>query len=415
MTQPATDTAAAGTTPPGRAWMSRTVLVLGAASLLTDVATEMIVPLMPLFIGMLGGGAIALGLLEGLAEATASTLKLFAGRWSDRLDRRRPFVVVGYSLASAVRPLVALTTAVWQVVAIRMLDRVGKGLRTSPRDALIARSVPADQKARAFSLHRAMDHTGAVIGALLAALAVWLLTDASDPQAAVRTVFWLTIIPGALAISVVTFGVRELDAPAPKKAPEPTHAHAGGTAKPYRLSAFLLPLALFTLGNASDIFLLMKAVEVQAPAYTLPLLWAALHVVKTAASVPGGWVADRLGHRRTIGAGWLFYAGVYVAFAFVTTPMAVLVLCLLYGIYHGLTEGPEKALVAGLAPADKQGTAFGWYHFTLGMLSLAASVIFGVLWEVNHNADVAFLTSAALAVLATVSLWWLGRGSDRNP
>lgn len=380
-------------------WRNRNVVMLGVVSLLTDIASEMVIPLLPFFLTTtLGAGALALGWIEGLADASASVLKLFSGRWADRLGRNRPLVLAGYAISSAVRPLVATATAAWHVLAVRVTDRAGKGIRTSPRDALIAGSVESRAHATAFALHRAMDHTGAVLGPLLAA--GFLAFVSQD----LRVLFWLTAIPGAAAVLVLWLGVRETATP--ERLPE-DRTSAAATEPPgeanRRLVRFLVPLGLFTLGNASDVFLLLKAGGARAPLTTLPLLWMGLHVVKTAASVPGGRLADRVGRPRVIAAGWIFYAAVYAGFAFAESQPAIWGLFLVYGLYHGLTEGAEKALVAQIAPPRKRGTAFGRYHFTLGMLTLAASVLFGAIWELAGS-RAAFLTSAALAVVAVMAL-----------
>lgn len=389
---------------PRRSWLTRNVLVLGLVSLLTDAASEMIIPLLPLFLtGTLGASAVALGLIEGLADFVAAVLKLLSGRWADRLGKNRPFVLAGYGLASTVRPFVALAVAPWHVLAVRVLDRTGKGLRTSPRDALIAASVEPDQRGAAFGLHRAMDHVGAVIGPLVAA--AYLVGTSGD----LRTLFWLSAIPGAAAVLLVATAVREEGREGASDAALEDEASAGPADPPEpvrppgELRRFLLPLGLFTLGNASDVFLLLKAGAERAPIVTLPLLWVGLHVVKAVASVPGGKLADRWGRRRTIAVGWLLYAAIYLGFAAADTPAAVAALFVVYGVYHGLTEGPEKALVAELAPRGRTGTAFGWYHLVLGVLSLTASVLFGGLWT-TFGDGVAFTTSAGLALVAVGAL-----------
>jgi MFS family permease len=391
----ATPTPADEAPPPRRAGWTRNVILLGVVSLLTDTATEMVIPLLPVFLGTLGAGALALGWIEGLADAVASILKLVSGRWSDRMGKRRPLVLAGYGLASVVRPFIALAASAWHVLAVRVLDRVGKGLRTSPRDALIAASVDPEHRAAAFGLHRAMDHTGAVIGPLVAA--AFLLAWPED----LRTLFWLTAIPGALAVTVLLLGVREAE-PAPVSTAPVAPAVRGDR----RLLRLLVPLGLFTLGNASDLFLLLKAGATRSPLVTLPLLWVGLHIVKAAASIPGGRLADRWGRTRTILVGWTFYAAIYAGFAFADDQATVWTLFVAYGLYHGLTEGAERALVAELVPKAKWGGGFGWYHLTLGLLTLLASVVFGGLWEA-FGSQTAFLSSAGLALLAVPCLAWL--------
>ena len=369
----------------------RNVLILGFVSFFTDVASEMVIPLLPIFLtSVLGATALAVGWIEGLADATASLLKLLSGRWSDRLGRRRPLVIAGYTLSSIVRPFIALAASAWHVLLVRVVDRIGKGIRTSPRDALLAASAPPELHASAFGLHRAMDHLGAVVGPLCAA--GFLAFVSQD----LRTLFWLTAIPSAAAVLVVVVAVRE-----PPALSTPPPARASGSSR--RLLRLLVPLGLFTLGNASDVFLLLKAGAERAPLTTLPLLWMGLHVVKVLASLAGGRLADRWDRRWTIVVGWLFYAAIYAGFAFADDPFVVAALFLAYGIYHGLTEGAERALVAELVPAVRWGSGFGWYHLTLGALALAASVLFGALWT-RFGSHVAFLTSAALAVLAAIAL-----------
>lgn len=379
------------------AWLGQTVVALGFVSLFTDIATEMVMPLLPVFLTVvLGAGPMALGLIEGAAEATSSLLKILAGRWSDRTGRRRPLVVAGYSLSSVVRPLIALATTPGQVLAVRLGDRVGKGLRSSPRDALIASTVPPERHASAFGFHRAMDHIGALIGPLIAFLVLRFWTDD------LRTLFWLSAIPGALAVATVLTFVKEAPSAPEETAaqhqrvtPETSNSHHGGALRP-----LLLPLALFTLGNASDLFLLLRVSETHAPITALPLLWMALHAVKATTSAAGGRLADAVGRRTVLIAGWLVYAAIYAGFAFAESQPLMVVLFLLYGLHHGLTEPAEKSLVAELAPARRRGSAFGWYHAVLGIGSLAASLLFGFLWQ-RYDSSVAFLTGAALALAAT--------------
>ncbi len=380
---------------PARSWRARNVVLLGFVSLLTDVASEMIIPLLPFFLtSVLGAGALALGWIEGAADGTASILKLVAGRLSDRSGRRTPLVRGGYAIASVARPLVAFATHPWHVLAVRVTDRIGKGLRSSPRDALIADSVVPEQRAAAFSLQRAMDHTGAVLGPLFAAAFLsWWSTD-------LRTLFLISAIPGAAAVLVLVVGVREAATPVP---PRQVPRGEGAAGERGTLLRLLVPLGLFTLGNASDVFLLLKAGAERASLTTLPLLWMALHIVKVAASLFGGRVADRWGRTNTIVSGWVFYALVYVGFAAATSQESIWLLFGAYGVYYGLTEGPERALVAELVPRGRFGSGFGWYYLTLGLLTVLASILFGGLWEL-YGSRVAFLVSAALALVAAVCL-----------
>lgn len=384
--------------PVAGSWLSRNVVALGLISLLTDIASDAVIPLLPVFLISLGGGAMLLGWIEGVAEAVSSVLKLLVGRWSDRVGKSRPFVVAGYAISSLAKPLLALVLIPAHVLGVRVADRVGKGLRTSPRDALIAASVRPDQRGAAFGLHRAMDHAGAVIGPLCAAgFLLWISDD-------LRLLFWLTAIPGVLVIIAALFGVREVPRP-PVEPKTPGPADHG-------LARFLVPLGLFTLAKASEVFLILKlmgeSVGESLQLATFPLVWVGLHVVKMVCAVPGGKLADRWGKRRMIGVGWLLFAGVYAALAFTQDRIWIGALLGLYGVYSGLTEAAEKALVADVVPRNRQGAAFGWYHLTLGLLALAASALFGTLWQVV-SARAAFLTSAGLAVVALAMLMTLGR------
>ena len=374
------------------AWLSRNVLALGLVSLLTDIASEMALPFLPLFLTTtLGASALALGTIEGAADSLAALLKLVSGRLTDRFGRARRWVLSGYLLSSLARPLLGVTLSPWHVLGVRLADRTGKGLRTSPRDVLLAAAAPAESRARAFSFHRAMDHTGAVIGPLVAlAIVTWVSAD-------LRVLFWLTAIPGALAVLAIVFGVRELA--------QAKRDHASSTVTLWPSAAlvrFLVPFAFFTLGNARDAFLWLKVGASRAPLMTLPLLWMALHVTKVASSLAGGYLADRFGRRRTIAAGWALYAAIYFGFAHTHDPVLVAVLFVVYGLYHGLAEGPTKALIAELAPRGR-GTAFGWYNAVEGALALPASRLFGFLWYRFGDA-VAFTAGAGLAAMALVTL-----------
>lgn len=378
-----------------RSRLPRTVILLGIVSLLSDAGSDMIVPLLPAFLTVaLGGGAMALGWIEGIADTIASLLKLFAGQWADRVGRYRPFVVAGYTLSAIAKPFVALAAAPWHVIAVRATDRTGKGLRTSPRDALLAAAVPQERHGEAFGFHRAMDHAGAVIGPLVAILLLLFVTTE------LRTIFWLAAIPGALSIAFLFF--VPVDEAPPRIATQVRLSWRAS--RPGRtLARFLVPLAVFALGNASDLFLLLKASTHDAPLYTLPLLWLALHVVKAVSSLYAGRLSDRIGALPTIISGWIVYAAVYGALAFAESQVAIVALCIVYGLYHGLTEGAEKALVARLSPEDERGASFGWYHLTVGLCALPASVIFGTIWEL-YGSRSAFLFGAALAALACILL-----------
>lgn len=374
-----------------RSRLGRNVVALGLVSLLTDFSSEMIYPLLPVFLtAVLGAGPAALGIIEGVAETTASLLKLFSGAWSDRLGKRKPLVVAGYALSTAARPLVGVAAAWGHVLAIRFADRIGKGVRTSPRDALVAASVAPDDRGRAFGLQRAMDHLGAVLGPL-AAFA--LLAGAGLSY---RHVFLLSVIPGLAAVAALLFLVREPDAPAP--------VHAGGRLRDGRLPPgfrrYLLIVCLFTLGNASDAFLILRAVDAGVPVAYVPLLWGAFHVVKSSLSTPAGILSDRRNRKTLIAGGWLVYAACYGGWAFARGPAAVVGLFLAYGLFAAATEGAERALVADFVPPERRGTAFGWFHLAVGLSALPASVLFGIIWG-RYGAPAAFGVSACLALAAS--------------
>jgi MFS family permease len=409
--------------------LPRAVIALGVVSLLTDVSSEMIYPLLPAFLVTLGAGGAFVGLVDGLAETVAAFLKLGSGYWADRLRRNKPLVVVGYVLAALARPLVAVARVPWHVLAIRTTDRIGKGLRSSPRDAMLAAAAPPGRRGAAFGFHRAMDHAGALVGPLVA----YALIEAAGLGH--RAVFALAAIPGFLAVYILIRHVREPDPPtspsaeslpsavagvggslprgsdsAPAESLPSAVAGVGGSLPrgsddrlPPRFFAVLGCLALFTLGNASDLFLLLRAHELGVPATAAPLLWALLHAVKSGLSTPFSTLSDRLGRKRVILAGWGVYALAYAGFAVATAEWHAWALFVLYGAHFALSEGSEKALVADLAPPGLRGRAFGHYHFTLGICLLPASLGFGLVWDHAGHAH-AFLVAAGLALAATAGL-----------
>ncbi len=379
---------------PGHNRLNRGVLTLGWVSFLTDVASDMIFPLLPGFLTRtLKAGPAALGVIEGVAEATASFMKMLSGWWSDRTGRRKPLVVAGYSIAAVARPLVGLAMSWGQVLAIRFTDRVGKGIRTSPRDALLADLVPAESRGRAFGLQRAMDNAGAVAGPLLAA---FLLRFAFEDE---RSVFLLAAIPGVLSVVLLVFAVKE--APRSRRVERESAAPIGQLPKRFWLA--IAVFVLFTLASSTDAFLLLRASDAGIPLWQLPLLWAVFHAVKAAAGVPGGALADRIGRIPTIAAGWSVYAVSYVGFAYVSGPTQLWGLFGFYALFYALTEGAERALVADLVPAQLRGRAFGAFHASVGLAALPASILFGVWWKL-FGARVAFLIGAAIAVIATAAL-----------
>ncbi len=375
--------------------LPRPVKALGFVSLFNDSASEMIYPLIPAFLtGVLGVGAVALGALEGAAEALASLLKVLAGRWSDRFRKRKAPTVLGYALSGIARPLIAVTTAFWQIFALRLTDRMGKGIRSSPRDALIADLVAPEDRGRAYGFQRALDNLGAFIGPLLAA-GILLLVPGN-----LRLVFGLAAIPVVGALLVLIFFVKEAPATRSSEASRQRGTFSGLSPA---LRKYLLCLFIFTLGNSSDAFLLLRAQNVGVSLALIPILWAVFNLVKSATNMPGGRLSDTWGRRRTLLSGWVWYALVYVGFAYASGVWAVWVLFLLYGVYYGLTEGVERAYIADLVNEQHRGYAFGWFHLTVGVGALPASLIFGELWD-RVGPHAAFLTGAGLALLASVMM-----------
>ncbi len=381
--------------------LHRNVKLLGWASCLNDIASEMIYPLMPQFlIGVLGGNRFHLGLIEGVADSTASLLKLFAGAWSDRLGSRRRFVIAGYALAALSRPVMSIITAPWHLFLTRLSDRVGKGVRTSPRDALIADSSDPDMRGRAFGFQRSMDHVGAALGPVLATAFLWAWPGQ------LRTMFALTLIPGLIVVAMLLFGLRETRsaAPSPPAAePEPPLPRLTWRPLGRRFQLYLVSLVIFTLGNSSDAFLLVRAGELGVPTALLPTLWFVFHVVKSGGNLLGGRLVDAIGPRTPILAGWLIYALVYAAFGYASAAWQVWLFFICYGAFYALSEPAEKTLVADLVGAERRGLAFGWYNFAIGISALPASLLFGGLYQ-WFGPQVAFGTGAALALAAAAML-----------
>jgi MFS family permease len=427
-----------GTKPTGN--IPRNVMMLGAVSLLTDAATEMIFPLIPIFVTVLGAGALMLGIIEGAAETTSAMLKLISGIMSDRLRKRKVLVVIGYTISSLIRPLTGLVANAWQIVVIRMLDRVGKGIRTAPRDALIALSVNEHIRGKAYGFHRAMDHSGAIIGPLLAILALIVLIlrmGLTDLALVLRWTFILALIPGVFAVLMLIFFVRE------KKENNLPTAKFSFSVQQFdkNFLTYLSILFLFTLGNSSDAFLLFRveeAIQASGSFYSLlmqipvlndlvkrvgdfqfqrqltdilflPLVWAFFHALKAIFSTPLGSWSDRTGRKTVINAGWGIYAFVYMGFALLDKlPVnwqvpATFILFTVYALFYAFSEGAEKALVADLVKPETLGSAFGMYNFTVGLAALPASVIFGFLYK-KLGATVAFGCGALIALTAMVLL-----------
>jgi MFS family permease len=383
------------------AGLPRTVWLLGAISLLNDAASDMIYPLVPLYVAtVLMAGPRALGFIEGVAEAAGSLLKLGAGVLSDRIRRIKPFVVCGYGLAGIARPLIGITTSWTGVMFFRFVDRIGKGLRSAPRDAMLAASVSPKQRGLAYGLHRGMDNAGAVVGPLAAAalLAAGL---------SLRQIFLLAFVPAVL-VMVMALRLRE---PAPTDVPAKlTRIDWRVSALPSRYRRYLLALGLFTLGNSSNMFLLLRAHDLGLDASRTTLLWASFSAIAALGAVPLSAWSDRIGRTRLIVAGWIGYALLYAALGTTHIDAAMLWVAFpLYGLVTAAIEGSERALVADMVPSAQAGTAFGWYYLVTGLLLLPASAIFGALWE-RGSPLFAFGFSATCAILAILVLPWRSQG-----
>ena len=378
------------------------VKLLGLVSLLNDSASEMIYPLLPVFLtAVLGASAVDIGLIEGAADGLASILKYYAGAWSDRLPKRKPLIVSGYTLAALSRALIA-TATVWPLVLVaRLVDRTGKGIRSAPRDAMIADVTPIEQRGRAFGFHRALDHTGAVIGPLLALL---FLDVAHLP---LRTVFYIAVIPGLIGAGVLLLMLRE-----EPRAARPAGATQSDAKLPATFWTALLAIALFSLANSSDAFLLLQAHAAGVTTGLLPLLWAAHHVIKSLFSTRAGALSDRIDRRWLLISGWLSYAVIYFIFPSAHSLQFFVVLLVLYAIPFTLSEGAERAWVAGFIPSESRGKAFGFYYLANGLCVLAGTILFGALYQ-HVSVRAAFYTGAVLAVVAGATVLITPKGPGK--
>ena len=396
-----------GTDPAGnpldRFGLSRPVWLLGWVSFFTDTASEMVYPLLPMFLThVLGASAMSIGVIEGVAEGANSILKIVSGRIADRTGQPKKLVLMGYGLSSLIRPLMGFATTWPHVLALRFTDRLGKGVRTSPRDALLARFAPEKTRGRVYGFHRAMDHAGAVVGPLLATLFLYFYPGSY------RALFMWTLAPGLVVILLLLRLPNERTPTA-----DPRASALDRPRLPRRFYLAMSVIFVFALGNASDAFILLRLNDLGVAPVWIPLLWSALHVVKMSSSIVGGALSDRFGRRAMIVIGYLWYAAIYAAFAWTSSLPAGIAIFLAYGLYFGLTEGVEKAWVADMAPAAARGTAFGIYNAALGFGGLAASLIFGVIWT-RVSPSAAFLTGAALALAASLLLY-LAFSNAQNP
>ncbi len=386
--------------------LQRNILFLGVVSLLTDVSSEMIYPLLPLFLASVLGVSIPfIGLIEGVAESTASFMKVVSGWLSDRSRRRKPFVWIGYGLSTAMKPLFAFSAAGWQVLLFRFGDRVGKGIRTSPRDAMIADSSPEREKGKSFGFHRAMDSFGAVLGPLAAfVLLPWFGGN-------LRWIFLLSFIPALAAVLVIGLFVREADRDDPHSTETSRKASQGVAALVPEFRYFVLIVCLFTLGNSSDAFLILRAKDLGLSTAVIPLLWLFFNGINTISAIPGGMLSDRVGRKGVMLWSFLFYGVVYLGFALAMRPFHIWVLFALYGVYYGFSEGVLRAYVADLVPSPLRGTAYGVFHTASGTMAFPASLVMGILWQ-RLGAPWAFSFGSAMAFISAILLLRLPQRGD---
>jgi MFS family permease len=373
--------------------LSKNVRNLGWVSLFNDISSEMIYPLLPLFLTqVLGAGVFFVGLIEGIAESVSSFLKLFSGWLSDRFQKRKGIIFFGYSLASITRPFIGLATSAFHVLFLRFFDRIGKGVRASPRDALLSQSCSENERGKAFGFQRAMDHAGAMAGPLIASLLMLVLTKD------LRVIFYLSAIPALFCLLILFRGVTDVTRNRIPTSPA-LKLHWNKWDKNFKY--FLLIITLFTLGNSSDAFLLLRAKDLGIDIVSIPILWFLFHLSKTIFSIPGGALSDRIGRRKVMVLGWTVYGLVYLGFAFASKAYHIWLLFFIYGLFFGLSEGTERAWVADLVEESKRGTAYGIYNFFIGIAALPASLLMGLIWRMI-GVQWAFSFGAVMAFIAAL-------------
>ncbi|MBI5642901.1 MAG: MFS transporter [Deltaproteobacteria bacterium] len=383
--------------------LSRNVFFTGLVSLFMDISSEMVYPLIPLFLtGVLGATKTTVGIIEGIAEATASILKVFSGWLSDKLGKRKLLMTAGYGISAASRPLIAASGTWFEVLTARFIDRFGKGVRTAPRDAIIADSTQKEKLGLAYGFHRSMDTVGAVIGPVLAFMILFLSTNN------LRLVFYASTIPAVIAVALILIFITE------KK-------RAKGEAVPPKLSIssfngpfrrYLVVIAIFSLGNFADAFLVLQAENLGVTRELIPVVYVAFNIVYALSSAPMGALADKIGLKNMILASFLLYSLIYLGVGFAASPVHIWILFPLYGIYKGMSEGTQKAYLAAIAPMEQKATAFGIYHTVSGVMLLPASIIAGYLWD-NAGPGSTFLYGSAMSAAAAALFAFTGK-SDRH-
>ncbi|MBI5875587.1 MAG: MFS transporter [Deltaproteobacteria bacterium] len=394
----------------------KNVFAAGLVSLFMDISSEMIYPLLPIFLTtVLGASKATLGVIEGIAESTASILKVFSGWLSDRLGKRKLLMGIGYGVSVLSRPIMATSASWGEVLTARFVDRFGKGVRTAPRDAIIADSVENNSLGKAFGFHRAMDTIGGVIGPTIAFFILALFLNDF------RLVFWLSIIPGIIAVLLIIFFITEKP-PSPLPSPHnPLSPFVKGesfnppllrgtkgfvpklTFKDFNGSfkKYILVIAVFSIGNSSDAFLILRAENVGISKELIPIIYLVFNLVYSLSSTPMGILADKIGMRKMILSGFLFYAGIYAGLAFASNQFHIWGLFILYGLFKGMSEGAQRAYLASISPPERKATAFGIYHTSVGLALLPASIIAGALWD-KIGPEATFLYGTATGLLAFV-------------
>jgi len=395
---------------PGWRGMHRNIWATSLTSFFMDVSSEMVLNILPLFLSnVLGIKTNIIGLIEGIAEATASLLKVFSGWLSDQLRQRKWLAVAGYAISAVAKPFFYLASS-WQAIAtVRWADRFGKGIRTAPRDALIADSVPEEQRGLAFGVQRAADTAGALLGILIALLIVWLSQrgQVGLQASTFRTIVLISLIPAVVAVLSLALGAQDVAVTRQRAAPKFAFRSLG---KPFM--TFMLIVGLFDLGNSSDAFLVLRAQERGLSVLGVLAMLAAFNLVYTLISAPAGSLSDRIGRRKLVIGGWLVYGLIYLGFALARQGWQVWVLYVLYGVYYGLSYGTAKAMIADIVPEAVRGTAYGTYNAVLGILDFPASLIAGLLWDGlpalgfrGFGAPAPFFFGGILALLAAVAMW----------
>lgn len=391
--------------------LPRNVWAVGFTSFFMDISSEMVLNILPLFLAnVLGVQTSIIGLIEGIAEATASILKLFSGWISDKMGGRKWLAVLGYGISALSKPFFYIASS-WELIAgVRWADRVGKGIRTAPRDALVADSVTPETRGLAFGFHRALDTGGAMIGILIAALVVWLTQKSALDlsKSTFQLIVLFSLLPAVLAVISLAVGARDVEVKGRREAPKFSLRSLG---KPFQI--FLVIVSIFTLGNSSDAFLVLRAQNLGVTVIGILIMLAVFNLIYALVSTPAGRLSDRIGRRRLIIGGWLVYAAIYFGFALAQSAWQVWVLYVVYGLYYGLAFGTANAMVADLVPENLRGTAYGTYHATIGLLAFPSSLIAGILWQgaggwSGFGPSAPFLFGGALALLAALLMaFWM--------